>query len=359
MNLCNICINRTSLNLYASNKCDICNNISINAYHIYNKLKKQIANIEFNTFLVGIILPEYIIEKDEAFTNKFISLKKYLNKEISKLLANDFNKIIDKHDPHITILIDLINNSYRLEIKSLYIYGGYKKLVRGIPQARWLCKCIDGCELCKGRGKLYRTSIQELIAKPILKYSRGKDSAIHAAGREDIDVRCLDYRPFIIEIKYPKRRSISLDLIEEEINRGKYVNVKGLHFSNKDEVRRLKSLSYDKTYRALVTFLSNIDEEALIKVKELINKPIVQKTPTRVKHRRADIIRIRRIKDIQYNIISKRRAEFIIRAEGGLYIKEFINGDNERTNPSIAYIINNKVRKIILDVIKLHIHDKF
>ncbi len=46
-----------------------------------------------------------------------------------------------------------------------------------------------------------------MIAKPILKASKGIDSVIHAAGREDIDVRCLDYRPFIIE-KGNKRRGM-------------------------------------------------------------------------------------------------------------------------------------------------------
>ncbi len=85
-------------------------------------------------------------------------------------------------------------------------------------------------------------------------------------------------------------------MLEKVINNSKYVNVKDLRFCNKDEIRLLKSLSYDKTYHAIVTFAYDIDH--LSDITSLINRAIVQETPRRVKHRRADIVRVKIIKDI-------------------------------------------------------------
>ena len=45
--------------------------------------------------------------------------------------------------------------------------------------------------------------------KPILKIAKSEKSSFHGLGREDIDARCLDYRPFVIEIEKPIKRKIN------------------------------------------------------------------------------------------------------------------------------------------------------
>jgi tRNA pseudouridine synthase 10 len=67
-----------------------------------------------------------------------------------------------------------------------------------------------------------------------------------------------------------------------------------------------------------------------------------------------DKIRKRKVKDIKYKLLSSKRAEFTIKAQSGLYIKELINGDEGRTQPSISDLIKNKVKKIDLDVIRIY-----
>jgi tRNA U54 and U55 pseudouridine synthase Pus10 len=52
------------------------------------------------------------------------------------------------------------------------------------------------------------TSVQEIIDKPLPKAAGSKKSKFSAHGREDIDARCLDYRPFVIELLKPARRKI-------------------------------------------------------------------------------------------------------------------------------------------------------
>ncbi|MEM0275466.1 MAG: tRNA pseudouridine(54/55) synthase Pus10, partial [Nitrososphaerota archaeon] len=51
--------------------------------------------------------------------------------------------------------------------------------------------------------------------------------------------------------------------------------------------------------------------------------------------------------------LSEKIVKFKIKAQGGLYVKELIDGDNGRTKPNIAEAINNKPLKIQLAVIEV------
>jgi len=113
-------------------------------------------------------------------------------------------------------------------------------------------------------------------------------------------------------------------------------------------------MKIDKTYLADVVFAKEVDKKLLKSLKQLSNSVIVQKTPTRVRHRRADIFRKRSVKSMKWKVIGKKRIQFLIRAESGLYIKELISGDQERTKPSVSELLNNKMKKIVLDVVKIH-----
>ncbi|MEM7821832.1 MAG: tRNA pseudouridine(54/55) synthase Pus10, partial [Candidatus Aenigmatarchaeota archaeon] len=258
-----------------------------------------------------------------------------------------------------TVIVDLNTDKIKTEIRSLYIFGKYKKLVRGIPQAKWVClKCHGkGCINCKGEGKLYPTSVQEIIEKPLLKAAKSKKSRFSAHGREDIDARCLDYRPFVIELLKPVKRKINLKKIEKEINKSKKVKVKGLKFVDREMIRKLKSLRMDKTYLAVVEFEKDIDKKKLKELKNLVREPILQKTPLRVVHRRADKFRKRLVKEISWKLLSRKKLQLKIRGETGLYIKELITGDEGRTRPNVTELLENKVKKISLDVIKIHTKD--
>ncbi len=109
MQLCKICSNRVSIN-EIDEECYICNGLSSHAYNLSNRIIDEIRDIEFNTFLIGIILPEEIKIRDKEFTDRFdvIPLKKYLNRGISNIITNIFKKRIDKHEPDLTILISKI-----------------------------------------------------------------------------------------------------------------------------------------------------------------------------------------------------------------------------------------------------------
>jgi tRNA pseudouridine synthase 10 len=346
-------------------KCKICKNFFLDKGKaeidkLAERVAKKLKGVEFDNFLIGTIPSDEMLRSEEKVWKElgigFVEpIKSEINRELGKRVEKLVKKKFKLENPDVTILVNLNRDRIRLQLKSLYIAGGYKKLVRGIPQTKWICsECKGkGCKSCKGLGKLYKTSVQEQIEKSMIKAAKAKKTKFHGAGREDVDARCLDYRPFVIELVRPLKRKIKLTKLRSDINKSKKIKVNKLQFTDKDYVRRIKTDRYDKTYRAEVTFTKTIEKKKLKKLKEL-KGVIVQKTPTRVVHRRSDRMRKRRVKNIKAKVLSKRKLELRVRAESGLYIKELITGDKGRTRLNVADLLDNKVKKISLDVIKIH-----
>jgi tRNA pseudouridine synthase 10 len=248
-------------------------------------------------------------------------------------------KPVNFKNPDVVVLADFKENDIEIQINSLYILGYYQKLKRGIPQCKW------------GTPGKYKTSIQEIVAKPFMKSTKGKSNAFHGMGREDVDARCLGWRPFVIEIIGSKIRNINLKEIQRKINKTR-IKVKKLKFSNKFTVRRIKSERGDKVYRVIVKFDKPIEKKDLKKLKDLKGM-ISQRTPVRVAHRRADLVRKRLVKQLRCRQINKKKIELTVKTNAGLYIKELVTGDNGRTKPSVAEILNVKAMPKDLDVLKV------
>ncbi len=343
-------------------KCKVCKNFfSEKLDFLVQSVVKKLKDIEFDTFLVGTIPSDEMLNEEEKINEVFgiefsEPIKSEINRELGKRIEKTTSKKFNLKNPDVLIVDDLNTDTIRIQVKSLYIHGKYQKLVRGIPQTKWICSRCNGkgCTFCKGEGKLYKTSIQEIIESPVLKATGSKKSSFHGSGREDIDARNLDWRPFVIELIKPLKRKINLKEIGKKINKSKKVKVKGLEFVMKDLIRKLKTDRIDKTYLVDAEFKNKIDGKLLKNLKSMTKEPILQKTPLRVAHRRANKTRKRHVKKFSYKIIGSKRMQFKVRAESGLYIKELITGDEGRTQPNVSELINNKVKKLSLDVIKIH-----
>jgi tRNA pseudouridine synthase 10 len=205
----------------------------------------------------------------------------------------------------------------------------------------------------------FNTSVEELISKPAIETFKAEGAKLHAAGREDIDVRTLgNGRPFVLELKRPKVRTVDLKDLQESINqraRG-LIEVIDLRYTDRKTLKKLKSLSSiaRKKYLARVSFDEPLDDMKLQEISKIFDHAIIsQRTPSRVLHRRADRLRKKVVFSVNARKISQTEAEFIIDAQGGFYVKEFIHGDNGRTSPSISEYLGNRVKNIELDVIEI------
>ena len=326
-------------------KCYYCDDFFKNIDKFVKKVGEKLKKYEFNTLLVGTVLSNELIKKEEELWHKggieFCEpIKVEINREVGKRLGEKLNKEADLRNPDIAILLNLEKNKIKLGVRSLYVFGYYQKLKGGFPQCKW------------GTPKKYKTSIEEIIGIPLLKMAKGKDHKFHGAGREDIDATCTGWRPFVIEIVNPLKRKVDLKLLFKKINKSKKVHVKGLKFSNTKTTVKIKTMTPDKTYRALVKLSKKIKKKDLKRLSKL-KGVITQKTPNRVKHRRANLTRKRRVKSIKVKYKNSKTIEIIVKGTSGLYIKELISGDEGRTKPNVSDILGVKAKCKKLDVIEI------
>ena len=149
---------------------------------------------------------------------------------------------------------------------------------------------------------------------------------------------------------------MDLVAVEAEINRSAdgRVAVALSHWSDRSDVETLKSSKAHKKYRILVEVEGPLSAEELANdLKALKGVTIQQRTPERVAHRRADKIRERKVLDIE--CVGVQDGQFILEVlgEAGLYIKELVSGDQGRTTPSLAEILQRSAHVTSLDVVQV------
>jgi len=326
---------------------------------------KLAAPYEHRTFLFGVHESPRLSATQEFLDRKFPSpwaepVRRELNRELGRhyerLLGQEVQ--VDFRHPELRFTVDLETGGIELQVASAYFYGRYRKLVRGIPQTHWPCRHCrgKGCQACGFTGKQYPTSVEELILPAFLAACGGEGGHLHGAGREDVDARMLGRgRPFVLEVKAPKHRSVDLEEIARRVNQeaqGK-VEVLDLSPASAELVEKVKDLKARKRYRARVAFQSPVSEENLARALQGLVGEIAQRTPVRVSHRRADRVRMRRVYELQGGLLAPREAEIEVLCDGGLYVKELISGDEGRTQPSLSELLGVPARVTELDVLEV------
>ncbi len=320
---------------------------------------------EFETVLVGTTVDPVLARREAECAaglglSTLHTLKQEVNREIGLRLEASLSKVVDFLDPDIAVHLDARFNTASLQVKSAYFRGRYRKLVRGIPQTRWPCRSCRGrgCNRCGGTGKMYGASVEELVAGPMMGLLGGEDHALHGAGREDVDALMLGRgRPFIIEIRRPKRRTLDLAQAEAAVNQsaGGRVEVSELSPCQRQEVAALKDSDWQKTYRVLVGLEKAIKDDQINRVcADLTGRVIDQQTPTRVTHRRADMVRKRKAVLVRLKSLDDKTAELEVTGESGLYVKELIHGDEGRTKPNFSELLGVACTVLELDVLAIH-----
>ncbi len=344
--------------------CWLCEGLVVEIDHFVRLAEQKSSSFEFDTFLVGIHIDEDIINKEhqlQEITGSDIaeSIKTDFSRNIGKKIEQHGEKTVDFQHPDIMIIIDTMFDVIHLQIKSLYVFGMYNKFQRGIPQTKWFCRSCKGkgCRNCKYTGKLYETSVEELIAEPLLAATKATDESFHGSGREDIDVRMLGSgRPFVMELKNPRKRSIDYHNLMLQINDANEnkIAVHNFRSADKKEIAAIKEGHFPKVYQVQIAGEKPFVKEKLKKVAlSLRGKTIQQFTPTRVARRRALKTRNRQIYDCNAKLIAETMAIFVIEAEAGTYIKELITGDEGNTQPNISDLLHNKCTVVALDVMEI------
>jgi tRNA pseudouridine synthase 10 len=247
-----------------------------------------------------------------------------------------------------------------IEPTRLLFEGRYRKLVRGLPQTVYFCPTCKGrgCNSCDGFGKLTKDSVQELIARVAMPRFKARRNKFHGAGREDIDVLMLGTgRQFVFEMLKAKRDTVDMEDLAAEINRRAEgaLEVFDLKMCDRKRVAVVKETRCSKEYRARVRFDEGEEvdfaamESKLAALQTLGRVDIVQKTPSRVAHRRADIDRPRWIEITAWE---RDGNDFLVSilSQHGTYIKESISSDGGRSQPSLSSLLGAACTCVELDV---------
>ncbi|MEE9323901.1 MAG: tRNA pseudouridine(54/55) synthase Pus10 [Candidatus Aenigmarchaeota archaeon] len=321
-------------------KCVVCENLFDNLLEISGEILKKVKQMDFETFLIGVKMNDSLVMNEEALWEKTgikysEPIKSEINRELGKIVTEGTGKRMDPAKPDILIIFDLQKRETEVFSNSLFVYGEYKKFVRGLPQTH---------------SPRYKQAIQDIIARPFIKSTLASSHVLHALGREDKEARCLAWRPFVLEIKQPIKRRIDFERVKKEINKTKKIKVRGFRISDKKEVSLLKSKRPYKVYRIVADFEKKVEKvENLKKLAGVIK----QRTPERVLGSKPDKTKNKKVKSIKWKRINNKSYQFEIKTESGLYLKELVSGDSGRTNPSVSGILANQAKVKEFDLIDI------
>jgi len=323
--------------------CELCGNVFDRIPELVEAMKSAAEGVEFETFLVGSRFPEEVIGREKELWEELgIKTGEPINREFNRELGKAFARATGKEPspkPDLLFIVEPYSMKIELQISPIQIYGRYQKLVRGIPQTPL-------------RG--FRESVASIICREFSRAFGGK-CVFKGAGREDADVRMLgNGRPFVVEVKRPKRRRVNLEEVAQAINGSGKVAVLDLRFTTSEEASKLLSTPHRKEYLALVYVEGGVaPEEAENVAKSLSGAEIKQRTPRRVERSRADKVRVRRVHKAETRWVDERHFELRLITDGGLYIKELISGDDGRTSPSVAEFLGKRAVCERLDALNI------
>ncbi len=323
---------------------------------------------EFKTFLFGVHLSPRLEATEEFLSEKFPSpwaepVRRHLNRALGQTFAEVLRGAglaaqADHARPDVQFLVDTEKDRVEIQVNPVVYYGRYRKLVRGLAQTAWTCPHCRGrgCPTCGGTGRLAQSSVEELVLPVFLEATGGTGGNLHGAGREDADARMLGRgRPFLIRVENPRRRTLDLVGVAEEVRRRSAgaVELLDLQPATPELERKVKLGQFVKRYWARVLFSEPVSAEALARAVEGLVGDIAQRTPQRVRHRRADIVRHRRVFSSSGRLLSPTEAAIELTCEAGLYVKELVSGDQGGTNPSLSGLLGIPAQVMELDVLDI------
>ncbi|MEM2637147.1 MAG: tRNA pseudouridine(54/55) synthase Pus10 [Candidatus Korarchaeota archaeon] len=343
---------------FGYHECELCRGIFNSIDELTNKGIEIARGIEYDSFLVGITGDSEIEEMQESIASTlsiatFESFRNNLSRVLGKTLSSKLGKPVSQN-PDIVFIFDLSKRDIKLQINPLYIEGRYKKYVRNIQQTSTCSACKGkGCNECNGTG-LDRCVEREIVL-PLYELTGATKVIMHAAGREDKNVRMLGTgRPFIVEIKNPRKRKFDYEEWIRRVNNSGAVEILSIMRTTRSRLIEMKRAGENarKEYVGIAEISRDISQDDIALLERTFTNSIVsQYTPTRVLRERGNILRKKKVYWLKLEPISPNRIKFHIGTDGGLYVKELITGDNGRTSPSFAEVLGAEAKCIELDVI--------
>jgi len=155
--------------------CPFCEDLFDEVDLLADLITEALDGREIARLQVGARFPKDQMEEEDVMRKRYGAggsdpLKSSLVAFVAEAVKARMDEVrIVTENPEVLAIIDVTTLTVDLDVRSVYLYGRYRKLERGVPQTRWPCRACKGrgCDRCNGTGLQYPTSVQQLVADPL------------------------------------------------------------------------------------------------------------------------------------------------------------------------------------------------
>jgi tRNA pseudouridine synthase 10 len=313
-----------------------------------NSILTAIKGFEFDTFLIGATLSTQLYEREDTIRARLKirgreSIKYYLTRELGMRLARRARKKVEygKPDITITLTVDKENNVQVAVIsRPLTFAGVYIKKSRGLPQKQDKCASCGGkgCNSCNYSGLSGYDSVEGILAKELIRITRGQTPKFTWIGSEDQSSMVLGSgRPFYVRVFNPKKRKLKNKTIK-----GNGIKAM-LNVINDIPVTRPRFIVKTKIH---------------IKCENALTKKILKKlnslSGSKVSFENKSKIGIKSIYSVRVQQLDSKQFSLTIVTDGGLMIKQLVGGE-EYMKPNISEILGAKCECVMFDILDVRL----
>jgi tRNA pseudouridine synthase 10 len=346
--LCTKCLQRQGVsralvraNAAKDSECEICGGLLANLSRTSDLIAEKLREYEFETFLIGISLPQRILDKEDELRSRLKikgrqGVKSEITKSLNSVVSKGSKKRLDYLRPDLTLLVSLPHGDISITPRSIWLSVKYCKTVRGIAQRSSLCRICNGvgCAVCNYRG-VSLLSVQYLVSNFLLSKFRAENCGFIWVGSEDgKSLVGGPGRPFFVEVQKPKRRTLVRPLRTAKLNGVTLSSIELLH------LRPTSIPQFTMSCFAYLIPSSFGDPSQVPKVmKEEIESKFKDITVTVRATRRFRVVakRIRSI--LVHETNGDRRVVLEINCDGGVPIKKLVSGEDDCVLPNLAPFI--------------------
>ncbi len=317
-------------NSKSSQKCYICKNLFDNLEHFLKLMLNESSDYSFSSFSIGAIIKPSIIDRDDQIRSKYKlrgidSIKTDITKELSKLFSRKTKRKVNFLDPDLTLTVNLKEATCQVRSKSITLSGRYIKKLRGISQKQKSCENCSGkgCRVCSFHGISEFDSVEGMISKLIFEKLGGTTTKFTWIGGEDKSSLVLGSgRPFFVKIQNPLKRNLKLK--SKKLDSIILEKIKPVPESPK------QPLKFTSIIEIKISTKTKLVSDKLKKLRDLKNNPLVvyEKSGKRSE---------KKISSVKYKKTSPNTLALTIKAESGLPVKRFVDGDD--VSPAVSKIL--------------------
>jgi tRNA pseudouridine synthase 10 len=303
------------------------------------------SKYDYSSIVVGALIKPSIIDRDDYIRSKYKlkgidSVKTDITKELGKLFIKKTKRRIDFLNPDLTFTINFKDESCQLRSKPILLRGRYTKSTRDLPQKQKSCvNCSGkGCRSCNFHGISEYDSVEGKISEFLFNKFGGTTAKFTWIGGEDKSSLVLGSgRPFFVKLQNPFKRNPSLP---KKITSGSIIihNCKIISEPPKTPIK------FYSLIELKISTENEIQSDNIKKLKSVLSGPVVVYEKS---GKRSEKI----ISDLKYKKTAKNCFTLFIKAEGGLPVKRFVDGDD--VTPGIRQIMNDKCTCTTFDFLEI------